>query len=223
MKKFILAILAAAGVTAVAAPASAQGFWFGGPGFGVGIGAGADYSPYYASDWGGPNWGPSWSSGYGYGPGFGYRSYGYPVSYGYPSDWYESDVALETYPVPSVRTYAVASESYGYPRSFGYRPERSYAYAPSRSRYTRAVNRSYGYAPSRVGFTTDRTSSLARTAVRHRGSLHAMDRTRIRGTTEFGNSRSMRSAPVGMSRGSVNVRAGSPSQVRHRQMDGPMR
>src|SRR5205807_1293247 len=110
------------------------------------------YDSYYASDWAGPTWGVGWNSGY--------RSFGYPASYGYSADWDGSDVALETYVAPPVRTYAVASERYVYPRTLRYRSSRSYAYAPSRSRYIGTSSRSY--SSSRLGYAGDRyrTSSF---------------------------------------------------------------
>src|SRR5437764_1140154 len=110
MKKFVVAVLATLGVAAVAVPANAQAISIGGPGFGIGFGVGPayGYDSYYASDWAGPTWGVGWNSGY--------RSFGYPASYGYSADWDGSDVALETYVAPPVRTYAVASERYVYPR-----------------------------------------------------------------------------------------------------------
>jgi len=218
MRKFVLAVLAMVGVAA-AVPANAQGVWFGAPGLGVGVGvgpgygAGPGYAPYYAAGWGGPTWGQTWGS-YGYRPFRGYRSYGYPASYGYSGDWYGSDVALETYGEPTTQTYAVASENYTYPRRFRYRTDRSYAYAPSRAGYSRMTD---GY----------RSASFSRTAVRHR-SLQATARMGVhrQSTTDvFGDrQRSLRSAPVAMGRGSAgHVRSGPASQVRNNQMNGRMR
>jgi hypothetical protein len=63
-----LAVLGVIGAAAVSVPsiASAQGVYFGVPGFGVGIGA-----PYYYS-------GPYGYGGPGYGYGYGYRHHWYP-------------------------------------------------------------------------------------------------------------------------------------------------
>jgi hypothetical protein len=228
MKKCILAIVAALATAATVAPASAQAVWFGGPGFGVGLGVGPSYGygPYYGADWAGPTWSPTWRPHYGYWPRVGYPAYGYPVSYGYSSDWYGADVALETYAVPSIRTYAFAPDGYDEPRALRYRSVRSYAFAPARSRHTRVAARSYAYAP-RVGYASDRyrTSSFTRAAVRQRGSLHTADRTGIRGAAEFGNSRgSLRSTAVRMHRGSAtSFRSGPASQARVGRMNGRMR
>jgi hypothetical protein len=67
-----LAVLGVIGAAALSVPsvASAQGVYFGVPGFGVGVG-----DPYYGGPYG--YYGP----GYGYGYGYGYRHHWYPHRY----------------------------------------------------------------------------------------------------------------------------------------------
>src|SRR5690348_6654726 len=114
MRKLALGVLLAAGVGFAAAPAHAQGFWFGIGPFGVGVGA----APYaYDAYWGAP-----------------YRSYGY---YAEPAYVYEPGYAYAPYTTYSyVPEYSYApdytdSTTYSYTPAWGYR---SYAYAPRTTR-----------------------------------------------------------------------------------------
>jgi hypothetical protein len=122
MRKLALGVLLAAGVGFAAAPAHAQGFWFGIGPFGVGVGA----APYaYDAYWGAP-----------------YRPYGY---YAEPAYVYEPGYAYAPYTTYSyVPEYSYApdytySTTYSYAPAWGYR---SYAYAPRTTRiYTATRHR----------------------------------------------------------------------------------
>src|SRR3954471_14433804 len=100
MRKLALGLLAAGSIL-VAVPAHAQGFWFGGPGFGIGIGTGYSSGPYYSNAYWGPGWGGRAYSSYGYRPVYsGYDDYAYAPGYAYGADSYSYDEPSLTYSEP---------------------------------------------------------------------------------------------------------------------------
>ena len=145
MRKVVIGIAAAVTLAAVV-PASAQGLWFGVPGFGVGIGVAPTYA-YESSYWANPYWG----AGYGYQPSYAYQSYAYEPEYEYDSYAYVPDDGYAAYPYgPRIRTYAYEpTDSYRYGPRIRY--SRNYSYSPG----VRAT-RSYSYADTRGVIKRDR-------------------------------------------------------------------
>src|ERR1051325_8527823 len=121
MKRLAIGISAAALSLAAIAPVNAQGFWFGGPGFGVGVGFGPTYAydPYPAYGytgvgyWGGPAWGDAYAT-YAVEDNFAYAP-AVNVGYGYE---------------PAYR-HRYSTARYAYPDRVSYR--QSYAYSPRAS------------------------------------------------------------------------------------------
>lgn len=99
MRKLAIGLLAASGI-ALAAPANAQGFWAGGPGFSVGVGFGPSYG--YGGYYGDPYWGGGpyasvgWNSwDHGWNNGWNRRGYRYYDDYAYgPSFGYGPSVSV---------------------------------------------------------------------------------------------------------------------------------
>src|ERR1051325_3957101 len=132
MKRLAIGIRAAALSLAAIAPVNAQGFWFGGPGFGVGVGFGPTYAydpyPGYGYTgvgyWGGPAWGGTYDT-YAVEDDFAYAP-AVSVGYGYEPA-YRRRYSTARY------AYAdrIRHRSYTYPEHVSYR--QSYAYSPRAS------------------------------------------------------------------------------------------
>jgi hypothetical protein len=152
MRKLAITLLAASGV-ALAAPAHAQGFWFGIGPFGFGIGA-APYAYSYEPYWGGP---------YAYeapltteyvAPAYTYAAPAYETSYAYVPDYtyaYEPTYTSRT-------TYRYTSPRYAY-LSYAYQPAYSYRRSVRRV-YEPTWNRALSYAQAsrtrRISYHTRR-------------------------------------------------------------------
>ena len=133
MRKLSIGIAAAALSLAAIAPVNAQGFWFGGPGFGVGVGFGPTYAydPYPAYGytgvgyWGGPAWGDAYAT-YAVEDDFAYAP-AVNVGYGYEPA-YRRRYSTARYAYPGRVSYR---RSYAYPERVSYR--QSFAYSPRAS------------------------------------------------------------------------------------------
>jgi hypothetical protein len=135
-------LLLAAGL-AIAAPAHAQGVWFGAGPVGVGVGVGSyayDYAPgpyWGAAAYPAPTYNPYFVYGspaaYSNGPGWSYAAPVYEASYAYlPGYSYAPEYTYRT-------SYAVAPAT-TYSRSFAYVPQRAYSRTVYRSSHrTRVV------------------------------------------------------------------------------------
>lgn len=162
--------IAAALSLAATAPVSAQGIWFGGPGFGVGIGFGPTYAydayPSYGytsvGNWREPAWG--------WGGGYAYQSVDPFVD---DSFAYAPAVSIG-YGYEPVYRHGYRSTRYSYPQRVTY--GRTYTYSPgyrsTTARYSypeRVTRRSYAYSPrlgtNRVVYASDRRAVRQHVAV----------------------------------------------------------
>ncbi len=150
MRKFAVALLAASGV-ALAAPAHAQGFWFGiGPfGFGVGAPYAYSYEPY----WGGPYaYEPPIATQYVYATA---PDYIYPPAYTYGAPTYETSYAYLPQYSDTYRPYRRREYTYS-----------TYAYQPEYT-YRRSVTRVYEPRRYRAHLRTEAIRAQASAPIHH--------------------------------------------------------
>ncbi len=137
MTKLAVALLAAGGV-ALAAPAHAQGFWFGIGPFGFGVGA-APYAYPYEPYWGGPYvYEPPVTTEY-VAPAYTFAAPPYETEYAYAPEYTYGAAYRYTIPHYSHSNYAYVPE-YSYPRSVARvsepRGTRSWHITQATTRYT---------------------------------------------------------------------------------------